>query len=156
MAHISEPVYLLIGELAQQANTTKDTIRHYDEIGLLKSRKRQAGSRFYTEFHPQCIERIESIKVAQAVGYTLKELAETIDNYYEGKVNLQDQINEIEEKLQQALKQRQRLNLIIETLHDRIADLDMLMQNDISAFPCFLETEKQKRISFLERLEAYD
>ena len=40
--------FLLIGKLATTANTTKDTIRHYDQLGLLKSRKRQAGSRLYT------------------------------------------------------------------------------------------------------------
>lgn len=44
--------FLLIGALAAQANTTKDTVRYYYEMGLLKSRQCQAGSRLYTEFHP--------------------------------------------------------------------------------------------------------
>ena len=69
--------FLLIGKLATKANTTKDTIRHYDQLGLLKSRKRQAGSRLYTEFHPECVERIELIKSAQAIGFTLTEIKDS-------------------------------------------------------------------------------
>lgn len=53
--------FLLIGA-GSKANTTKDTVRHYEQLGLLRSRKRQAGSRLYTEFHPECVERIELIK----------------------------------------------------------------------------------------------
>ena len=67
--------FLLIGELAAKANTTKDTVRHYEQLGLLKSRKRQAGSRLYTEFHPECIERIELIKSAQAHEVIIWQLA---------------------------------------------------------------------------------
>ncbi len=49
---ISDTSYLLVGRFILQANTTKDTVCHYDEMGLLKSRKRQSGSRLYNEFHP--------------------------------------------------------------------------------------------------------
>ena len=81
-----DTAFLLIGTLAAQANTTKDTIRHYDQLGLLKSRKRQAGSRLYTEFHPECVERIELIKSAQAIGFTLTEIKDSLNDYYD--VNL--------------------------------------------------------------------
>ena len=46
----SDTSFLLIGALATQANTTKDTIRHYDEMGLLKSRKRQADHAYTPNF----------------------------------------------------------------------------------------------------------
>lgn len=120
--------YLLISELAKQANTTKDTIRHYDELGLLKSRKRQAGSRYYNEYHPQCVERIEVIKGAQAVGFTLKELAENINEYYEGKIEVDTFIKVTKEKLNQAYKQRNNLNMVIDLLENRLKELDKLKQ----------------------------
>ena len=36
---------MLIGELAKAARVSKDTIRHYDALGLLITSERQAGSR---------------------------------------------------------------------------------------------------------------
>ena len=96
---IADTSYLLIGRLAFQANTTKDTVRHYDEMGLLKSRKRQAGSRLYNEFHPECIERIKIIKNAQAVGFNLEELKSSLNDYYNGSLDIDEQINLLSKKL---------------------------------------------------------
>ena len=100
-----DTMFLLIGTLAAQANTTKDTVRHYDELGLLKSRKRQAGSRLYTEFHPECIERIELIKSAQAIGFTLIEIKDSLNDYYDGNLDLDEQLILTEQKLEQVKKQ---------------------------------------------------
>ena len=116
----SDNSFLLIGTLASQANTTKDTIRHYDQLGLLKSRKRQAGSRLYTEFHPECIERIELIKSAQAIGFTLTEIKDSLNDYYDGQLDIGEQLYVIEQKLEQVRKQQANINLMIELLTQRI------------------------------------
>ncbi len=92
--------FLLIGELAAKANTTKDTVRHYEQLGLLKSRKRQAGSRLYTEFHPECIERIELIKSAQAIGFTLTEIKNSLNDYYDGHWDIDSQLKLTPAKLE--------------------------------------------------------
>ena len=97
--------FLLIGELAAKANTTKDTVRHYEQLGLLKSRKRQAGSRLYTEFHPECIERIELIKSAQAIGFTLTEIKNSLNDYYDGHLDIDSQLILTQQKLEQVKKE---------------------------------------------------
>ncbi len=125
---MSEVKFLLIGSLAKQANTTKDTIRHYDELGLLKSRKRQAGSRLYTEFHPESIERIKLIKSAQAIGFTLTEIRNSLDDYYDGNLNLDEQLAVTEQKLEQVKKQQANINFMIEKLSQRIATLKSMKQ----------------------------
>lgn len=117
---MSESTFLLIGSLAKRANTTKDTVRHYDELGLLKSRKRQAGSRLYTEFHIESIERIELIKSAQAIGFTLTEIKNSLDDYYDGNLNLNEQLNLTQQKLEQVQKQQANINLMVEMLSQRI------------------------------------
>ncbi len=123
-------VFLLIGTLAAQANTTKDTVRHYDELGLLKSRKRQAGSRLYTEFHPECIERIELIKSAQAIGFTLIEIKDSLNDYYDGNLDLDEQLILTEQKLEQVKKQQANVNLMVELLAQRIATLEQMKSDD--------------------------
>ncbi len=122
----AQTAFLLIGALANKANTTKDTVRHYDELGLLKSRKRHAGSRLYTEFHPECIERIELIKSAQAIGFTLIEIKDSLNDYYDGNLNLDEQLLLTEQKLEQVKKQQANINLMVELLTQRIATLEQM------------------------------
>lgn len=121
--------FLLIGALAAQANTTKDTVRHYEELGLLKSRKRQAGSRLYTEFHPECVERIELIKSAQAIGFTLTEIKNSLNDYYDGQLDIDLQLMLTQQKLEQVKKQQANINMMVELLSERI-DILMQMQAD--------------------------
>ena len=130
--------FLLIGKLASTANTTKDTVRHYDELGLLKSRKRQAASRLYTEFHSECVERIELIKSAQAIGFTLTEIKDSLNDYYDGQLDIDLQLNLTQQKLTQIRKQQATISLMIEMLTERIdifehmkADSDYKLDIDV-------------------------
>ncbi len=118
--------FLLIGKLASTANTTKDTIRHYDQLGLLKSRKRQAGSRLYTEFHPECVERIELIKSAQAIGFTLTEIKDSLNDYYDGQLDINLQLTITKQKLTQMIKQQETISLMVEMLTERIDILEKM------------------------------
>jgi len=121
-----DTAFLLIGTLATEANTTKDTIRHYDQLGLLKSRKRQAGSRLYTEFHPECVERIELIKSAQAIGFTLTEIKDSLNDYYDGQLDIDLQLSLTQQKLAQVKKQQATIGLMIEMLAERIEVLERM------------------------------
>ena len=112
--------FLLIGALAAKANTTKDTVRHYEQLGLLKSRKRQAGSRLYTEFHPECIERIELIKSAQAIGFTLTEIKNSLNDYYDGHLDIDSQLILTQQKLEQVKKQQANISIMVELLSERL------------------------------------
>ena len=63
---------LTIGKIAKEAEVTVDTIRHYIDIGLLSpQRDRNNG---YQLFDPKDVYRIQFIKRAQDLGFTLKEL----------------------------------------------------------------------------------
>lgn len=126
----ADTAFLLIGQLATKANTTKDTVRHYDELGLLKSRKRLAGSRLYTEFHPECIERIELIKSAQAIGFTLTEIKDSLNDYYDGNLDLEEQLILTNQKLEQVKKQQANINLTVDLLTQRIATLEQMTSDD--------------------------
>lgn len=122
--------FLLIGKLASEANTTKDTVRHYDQLGLLKSRKRQAGSRLYTEFHPECVERIELIKSAQAIGFTLIEIRDSLNDYYDGQLDIDLQLMLTQQKLAQVRKQQANINVMVELLSERIEVLERMKTDD--------------------------
>lgn len=90
---------MLISELAKATGTTKDTIRHYDQLGLLLSSERQAGSRRYKDFSRDNLERIELIRLAKYIGFTLNEIAEQTRRYYAGGLGLPEQLAMLEDRL---------------------------------------------------------
>ncbi|MFF9404180.1 MerR family transcriptional regulator [Streptomyces anandii] len=61
-----------IGELAAQAGTTRDTIRFYEKVGLVEGRRLPNG---YRDFPPETVAWLEYIRTAQALGFSLSEIA---------------------------------------------------------------------------------
>lgn len=66
-----------IGELAERAQLSLRTIRHYDEIGLLHpSARTDGGFRIYSE---DDFKRLVLIRQARALGFSLDEVADLLD-----------------------------------------------------------------------------
>lgn len=61
-----------IGELATQAEVSRDTIRHYVELGLLAPRRDPHNG--YQLFDAAALERLRFIRVARALGFQLEEV----------------------------------------------------------------------------------
>lgn len=62
-----------IGELAERSQMSLRTIRHYDEVGLLKpSGRTEGGFRLYTE---RDFTRLMVIRRMKPLGFTLEEMA---------------------------------------------------------------------------------
>jgi len=67
---------LTIGQLARQANVNLETIRYYERRGLIPQPPRNASG--YRQYGEQDLARTRFIKRAQALGFTLKEIAELL------------------------------------------------------------------------------
>ena len=90
---------MLIGELAKNAQVTKESIRHYISLGLLKPTQANAGTRLYNEFTQADVERVKYIKLAKSLGFTLKELAPYVDLFMENRLSQDVAVAAFEEKL---------------------------------------------------------
>ena len=67
---------LLIGDVAKRTGLPAPTIRYYEEVGLLKKPVRaESGYRSYTS---KTIDELLFVKKAQALGFTLEEIAEIL------------------------------------------------------------------------------
>lgn len=70
-----------IGELARQAGVTTRTIRHYEQLGLLRPTERAAsGYRYYTERE---FARLHKIGQLKELGLSLEEIGSVIDLYFD-------------------------------------------------------------------------
>ncbi len=71
-----------VSELALKCNVTKDTVRFYAKIGLLKpQRNRDNGYQYFSE---QDKKRLDFIRRAKYLGYTLKEIKQIIEESQKG------------------------------------------------------------------------
>ena len=70
------PETMQIGELADRAEMSLRTIRHYDEVGLLRpSGRSDGGFRLYTALD---LERLLLIRRMKPLGFTLEQMAELL------------------------------------------------------------------------------
>lgn len=104
---------LNISQFAKECGTTVKTIRHYDNIGLLRADyiSEESGYRYY--------RRVSAIKYRQIVklkqsGFTLKEIKENFSDY-----NIDGNLTHIEQKIL-LLKKQQELCKNMKKEYERI------------------------------------
>ena len=86
-----------IGELAEAAGVSTDTVRYYEKQALLPVALRQAnGYRHYTAAH---LDTLKFVRSAQGLGFSLREIREILPALAEGRFKR----GHIEERLQAKL-----------------------------------------------------
>lgn len=86
--------YFSVGEAAEAAHTTRETLRHYDRIGLVRPSKKDEWTnyRYYTG---QDIVRLNTVRALQLMSLPLKEIKKVLEY---------DDLEKIVEFLEQAEK----------------------------------------------------
>jgi len=67
-----ENTELRIGEVAKRAGVSIDALRYYERLKLLPRARRSSGG--FRLFAPEHIERVQFIKQAQDLGFSLEEI----------------------------------------------------------------------------------
>jgi MerR family copper efflux transcriptional regulator len=101
---------MLIGELSQKTGLSKDTIRFYEQIGLITAGDRQAGTRVYKEFSTETVERLVMINQGKELGFTLSEIKQLLDEWGYSEMPKCEQIRIIEHKLREITQKMQHLD----------------------------------------------
>jgi Zn(II)-responsive transcriptional regulator len=107
------------GELAKSAGVGIEAVRFYEKKGLLpKARRSGAG---YREFTDEDVSRIQFVKRAQELGFSLREIKELMDLNANTRVTCSDmrgradmKIQEIETKIEDLKKMRRSLKRLAE------------------------------------------
>lgn len=66
-----------IGELSERTGLSLRTIRHYDEIGLVKPSGRSDGG--FREYSESDLDRLMLIRRMKPLGYSLEQMAELLE-----------------------------------------------------------------------------
>ncbi|QLY81603.1 MerR family transcriptional regulator [Clostridium intestinale] len=115
--------YYKIGEVVKKLNINRETIRYYENIGLLTENKRDKnGYRLYSEDE---VEKIEFILMVKSYGFSLKEIKVIFDEVYEDilggniegiKIIVEEKIKELQVKID-ALSETKKL---LEKVNDNV------------------------------------
>lgn len=101
---------MLIGELAKRTGLTKDTIRFYEKMGLITACNRQAGTRLYKEFSEEMMQRLLLINQAKALGFTLNEIKQFVQDWgNHSTIPEREQIRIVERKLEEISQKMRQL-----------------------------------------------
>lgn len=110
-----ERALLNIGEAARQGGVTVETLRYYEQQGLIVSPDRDANG--YRKYVPEVVRRIRFIKRAQDVGFTLRDISELLSLKADPGASCSDvrdraigKLNEIEEKIEVLSRMRDVLS----------------------------------------------
>jgi MerR family transcriptional regulator, copper efflux regulator len=91
---------MLINELSKETGVTPHTIRYYEKFGLIKGkRKDEVKSNNYFHYDEEAVYKLELIRDAKAVGFTLSEIKNLIDAWYNKKFTVAKKLEILDEKL---------------------------------------------------------
>jgi len=110
---------MTVNDIARKVDVAPDTVRYYTRVGLLKPNRHPDNG--YKIFHQNDISRLRFIRQAQALGFTLKEIAEILGDAEAGsspcpKVRdiIVRHIEENRRKIQELQKLQQRMEAALE------------------------------------------
>jgi MerR family Zn(II)-responsive transcriptional regulator of zntA len=91
---------MLINELSKKTGISVHTIRFYEKSGLIAGRRDESvKSNNYFHYDEAAVEKLEFISDAKSVGFTIKEIGQIIDAWYNRKYSKKEKLQILDDKL---------------------------------------------------------
>ncbi len=117
---------MLIGEIVRQTGVSRDTIRHYEKLGLLKAEGRPSAFNNYKSYPAAVVTRLALIQQGKDLGFTLAEIADGLDSWEKEGLSpaellarITEKLAAVEEKIRQMEALRGRLRHSLDELEAR-------------------------------------
>ncbi|MDM1459547.1 MerR family transcriptional regulator [Myroides odoratimimus] len=119
----------LISQLSKESGMPVATIRFYEKRGLISSHTREdVKTNNYSYYGEDVVEKLQFIQMAKAVGFTLVEIKEVIDAWYEKELTKKTKIEVLNKKLLQIDEKMKELK----AMKKQIALCKFNIENDLS------------------------
>jgi MerR family transcriptional regulator, copper efflux regulator len=90
---------MLINELAKQTGVSVHTIRYYEKFGLVKGKRSDAvKTNNYYHYDEETVYKLELIRDAKLVGFTLGEIKKLLDSWYSKRLSKEKKLAVLDEK----------------------------------------------------------
>jgi MerR family mercuric resistance operon transcriptional regulator len=116
-----------IGQVASYSSVTVDTVRIYERQGLIEIPERRSNG--YRHYSKKSVSRINFIKWAQALGFSLKEIKELLaisrpstHACEEVRHRLEFKLNAVERELKKLLRLKGALGSVLQTCNKTLGE----------------------------------
>jgi DNA-binding transcriptional MerR regulator len=106
-----------IGEVADEAGVTVDTVRFYERVGVLPAPARTASG--YRDYEHDTVERIRLTRRLQQIGFTLTDAVEALAAHDAGDATCESE--------------RWRLQAVLDRVDAKLAELNALRGRIVGA-----------------------
>jgi DNA-binding transcriptional MerR regulator len=110
---------MLINEIAKKTGISAHTIRFYEKSGLIEGKRDESiKTNNYFHYDEETIEKLEFITDAKSVGFTIREIGQVIDAWYNNKYTKDEKLSILDEKLhslEQKMKEIKEMKKQIDT-----------------------------------------
>ena len=107
---------MLIGEIVNKTNLSRDTIRFYEKRGLIKVNRTDSEWNNYKNYDGETLKKLFLIKKAKTFGFTLNEIEEILELFDMNRATcevmatrVEQSINRIDEKIKDLNKMKKMI-----------------------------------------------
>jgi len=115
---------MLIGELAKKTGFSRDTIRYYEKIGLIRLDRKQRRENDYKEYPDYLVDRLLFTQRLKEYGFTLNEIIEMLALYDGELLECDDVFDWVDQKLSQVSRKIEEL----QSIHKKLGSLQQEAQ----------------------------
>lgn len=119
---------MLINELSKITGVSAHTIRYYEKYGLIKGKRKEGvKSNNYFHYDEEAVEKLELIRDAKSIGFTLNEIKQLIDAWFSKKFTISKKVAILDEKLHsidEKIKQLKEVKKAIAAFKKEVEEFD--------------------------------
>ena len=115
---------MLINELSKRTGLSIHTLRYYENYGLFKgTTDEKVKTNNYKQYDESLVEKIELIVEAKAIGFTLSEIKDLLDSWFNKRLSIEKKVDILEGKIKEIDGKIRQLKQVRKFLVDGIVDV---------------------------------
>jgi len=117
-------IVMLINELSKRTGLSIHTLRYYENYGLFSGvTDEKVKTNNYKQYDENLVEKIELIKEAKEIGFTLSEIKKLLDSWHSKKLSVEKKVEILELKIKEIDGKIRQLKQVRKFLVDGINDV---------------------------------
>jgi MerR family transcriptional regulator, copper efflux regulator len=117
---------MLIGEIADKTGFSRDTIRYYEKMGLIKVGKKSRRDNNYKEYPDSVLERLQIIRRAKHLGFSLREIGDLIESWAGKTLTKEERIGLFKSRIKLIEEKIEKLREVKYFIKVRIKEIEKL------------------------------
>lgn len=115
---------MLISELARRTGVTIHTLRYYENYGLFKGKTDEnVKTNNYKYYDESLVDKIQLIKEAKAIGFTLSEIKELLGDWFSNQLSEEKKVEVLKIKIKEIDVKIKQFKQVKKMLVDGIQDV---------------------------------